>query len=200
MRCRSKLLFVLVILNVVLLTGCSEKADEQQTDDPGIFFRYSGALNRSFNDNNVFFCGAGYTQESPDRKVLFIRLQVRTENDSEDQLSFLQFQIPYEDEQNILTTGIYQFDGTIPGANGRIFYQTESSSESYARFMFEGDEIALSNITYPDNNHLAGRFSMKCHQVNGLRMLNGQLEDVTLGNDGIMYAQGEFFVELITYE
>ena len=60
----------------------------------------------------------------------------------------------------------------------------------------DSQKIARIVIEESDNNHLIGKFSLSANQSYGQRVLNGQVEDIKLANQGKISVSGKIDVIL----
>ncbi len=187
-------IFGLIIL--LITSSCGKETTAPEAVESEIDFQLSGALNRSFDSENANFCGDGQINASGDINKLLIRLKVNSTFDGTEELIQIYLMLPLDSTNEVPEPGNYTLDESKLGPNTRFLYQMVQGEDSFARYMFSGFYLRLE-IQESMNDQIKGRFSLKGRQQSGLRMINGQLEEVELANDGQVNVSGKFNVDLI---
>ncbi|MDH3267726.1 MAG: hypothetical protein OEM46_02610 [Ignavibacteria bacterium] len=175
-------LFFILLSAVIILSACeSTVTDSTSSNQYNATLEYSGGLNVSFaKDISEFSKSIKIVNQENDSYLLDLQLNVKTFNDSQREQASLQLDIPFVSQNGIFPTGQYILTNEeISSAYGN--YELIKNNGDFARYNFEGVSATLV-IEESNAEHVNGSFILNMEQLNGKRMLDGQLEDVVLNS------------------
>ena len=188
--------FLFIPFLLLTLTACESTVVEPPLEnDSPITFEYRGGLNISFQSEKTVFEGAArlfHLTETTHR--LEVSLMVKSEVNSQREQASIFFGLVFESETGLLPEGKYIIsaeDQSIELGNGD--YLKFKSNNDFARYHFRGSSISLT-IETSRSDRIAGIFIFSLDQEEGRRMIEGQMEDVTLSYP--TQARGRFDLEL----
>ncbi|MFC2094001.1 hypothetical protein ACFLSH_00090 [Bacteroidota bacterium] len=189
--------FLIVPLLFLALTACESTIVEPalESDSP-ITFEYRGGLNTTFNSDNNSFKGLArlvHLTETTNR--LDVQLSVKSEFNSQKEQANILFQLVFESESGLVLEGNYIISKEDQNIElGQCDYNKLKSNNDFVRYDFRGSSISLKiETSKPDR--IAGSFIFYVDQEGGQRMIEGQMEEVTLSYP--TQVRGRFNLELI---
>jgi len=155
--------------------------------------RISGALNTSlYSDITVYEC-QGTIKSWNIGNTLFLSIRVKNHTTNGDEQISLNLYIPL-DSDDYPVAGKYYSHLLADNFSG-VSYKNQWSNNSFSKYRFETG-MARIFIEESEDNHLIGKFSLSAHQSYGQRVLNGQVEDIRLANQGKITVSGKIDVML----
>ena len=187
---------LLVIPILLIFAACDTTEVTTQTlQQPEQTFDYRGGLNTNFQSNKASFSGnAGFIQLSETSGRIDIQLNAQSESQNEKEQANLVFRIVYESDNGLLPEGNYIIksdEQTIHLGEGE--YRLVKSNNDFSNYQFAGTSISLK-ITQSTSSRISGSFIFYLDQLAGQRMIDGQLEDLTLSSP--TRVMGNFDLEL----
>lgn len=186
-----KLLLLLSI--AALFSGCSSNSVEPIQIEKGEIIRISGALNTSlYSDITVYEC-QGTIKSWDIGNTLFLTIRAKRNFNNENEQINLNLYIPL-DSDDYPVSGKY-YSHLLNDNFCGVSYKNQWAKNSFSNYRFETGMARLV-IEESANHHLVGKFSLSANQSYGQRILNGQVEDVKLANQGKITVSGKIDVAL----
>ena len=184
---------VLFFSVTLIFSGCSSNSIEPIQIESEEMIKISGALNKSFfTIETQYNCQA--TIKSWDiGNTLILSIRAKSNTDDADEQISLNLYFPL-DSDDYPVTGKYYSHMHADNFSG-VSYKNQWAKNSFSKYRFETG-LARMIIEESDNNHLIGKFSLSANQSYGQRMLNGQVEDIKLTNQGKIIVTGKIDFEL----
>ena len=184
---------VLFFSVTLIFSGCSSNSIEPIQIESEEMIKISGALNKSFfTIETQYDCQA--TIKSWDiGNTLILSIRAKSNTDDADEQISLNLYFPL-DSDDYPVTGKYYSHMHADNFSG-VSYKNQWAKNSFSKYRFETG-LARMIIEESDNNHLIGKFSLSANQSYGQRMLNGQVEDIKLTNQGKIIVTGKIDFEL----
>ena len=189
--------FVIAIL--LIFAACDTTEVTTPTEqEPELNFDYRGGLNTDFfSDHAVFIGNARLTQLSTQSGRVDIQLNAQSESKIEREQANLVFRIIFDSDNGLLQEGNYVINSDDQTINiGECEYRLLKSNSDYSNYQFKGTSISLK-IIYSTSNRISGSFILYLEQSTGQRMIDGQLEDLTLSTP--TQVLGKFDLEINKY-
>ncbi|MEJ2194089.1 MAG: hypothetical protein P8X73_04420 [Ignavibacteriaceae bacterium] len=174
------ILFLLV--TVILFPACdSTVTDSLSTIDKNTSLTYSGGLNVTLDEGiQDFNKRVRIINQKNDFYLLDLQMNVKTLNNSKREQASIQLDIPFLSENGIFPAGNYNLtNNQIRTAIGN--YELIKNNGDFARFNFKGVSATLV-IDESNSKYIKGSFIIEMEQIPGIRMTDGQLEDVILSS------------------
>jgi hypothetical protein len=185
---------ILYFLITVILSGCSSNSIEPIQIDSEEMIRISGALNKSFFTAETQYTCQGIIKEWDIGNTLFLSVKAKNNSAKESQQISMNFYIPL-DSNEIPVQGKYYSNDLSDNFSG-VSYKSQWNNNSSSQYRFETGLVRLV-IEESSNNHLIGKFSLSAQQSYGQRILNSQVENIKLANEGKITVSGIIDVNLI---
>jgi len=185
---------IILFLSITLIfSGCSSNSVEPIQIEKEEMIRVSGALNTSlYSDITIYEC-QGTIKSWDIGNTLFLSIRAkRNLNNTNEQIN-LNLYIPL-DSDNYPVAGKYYSHLLADNFSG-VSYRNQWAQNSFSKYRFETG-MARIVIEKSDNNHFIGKFSLSANQSFGQRVLNGQVEDIKLANQGKITVSGKIDVML----
>lgn len=185
---------IILFFSITLIfSGCSSNSIEPIQIESEEMIKISGALNKSFfTIETQYDCQA--TIKSWDiGNTLILSIRAKSNTDDADEQISLNLYFPL-DSDDYPVTGKYYSHMHADNFSG-VSYKNQWAKNSFSKYRFETG-LARMIIEESDNNHLIGKFSLSANQSYGQRMLNGQVEDIKLTNQGKIIVTGKIDFEL----
>jgi hypothetical protein len=174
------ILFLLV--TVLLFPACdSTVTDSLSTIDKNTSLTYSGGLNVTLDEGiQDFNKRVRIINQENDSYLLDLQMNVKTLNNSKREQASIQLDIPFLSENGIFPAGNYNLtNNQIRTAIGN--YELIKNNGDFARFNFKGVSATLA-IDESNSKYIKGSFIIEMEQISGMRMTDGQLENVILSS------------------
>ena len=181
---------------LLTLTSCESTIVEPPLEnDSQIIFEYRGGLTTSFQSEKTAFEGvAGLVHLTETTHRLDVQLSVIGEFKSQKEQANILFRLVFESETGLLPEGNYIISTEDQNIElGKCDYNKSKSNNDFARYHFRGSSISLK-IETSRSDRITGSFIFYLDQEEGQRMIEGQMEDVTLSYP--TQAKGRFDLEL----
>ena len=188
--------FLILPLLLLTLTACESAIVEPPLEnDSQITFEYRGGLNTSFQSEKTVFEGeAGLIHLTETAHRLDVQLNVKSEVSSQGERAKILFRLEFESETGLLVEGNYVISAEDQNIElGQCDYNKSKSNNDFARYHFRGSSISLK-IETSRSDRIAGSFIYSLNQEEGQRMIEGQIEEVTLSYP--TQVKGRFDLEL----
>ena len=182
----------LVILLALLLAGCGTKTTEPIHIANDELLKISGALNKSYYTLGSDYDFQGVIKTWEIGNTLLVSFKVKnTTNETTEQVS-MSFYVPLGDDKSPVTGKYYSYD-LFDNFSGVTFKSIRNNNSS--KYRFETGKIRIF-IEENINGQISAKFILYARQSYGQRMLDGQVEDVKLANDGKISVSGKIDVNL----
>jgi hypothetical protein len=180
-RTQSFLASSLLLIVGLLLSACDTNTplvDEDPVTSQSL--ELSGGLAASFQPPAANFRSWARPSTRDGERYLDLYIQSRHEDGEAVEQVDLSLIVPVEAGEGLLPApGTYRFESDDL-VEARVQYRDEGSGTSqYSRFLLDGTRLTL-RIDEAGADRLMGRFALEAAQVDGERMLDGVVEDVTL--------------------
>lgn len=184
---------VLFFSITVILSGCSSNSIEPIQIDSEEMIRISGILNKSFYTFETQYNCQGIIKDWNIGRTLFLSVKAKNISGNENQQISMNFYIPLKSDE-MPVQGKYYSHLLADNFSG-VSFKNQWNSNSFSKYRFETGVVRIV-IEESENNHLIGKFSLSANQSYGQRILNGQVEDIKLTNQGKITVSGKIDVEL----
>ncbi|MFC2088993.1 hypothetical protein ACFLSX_05265 [Calditrichota bacterium] len=185
--------YVFVILLAIVFTGCSSNITEPIEVSQQEILRISGALNTSFMSDETEYQCRGTIKTWDIGNTLILSVQATSNSSSSKESLSLYMYIPLK--SNEIPKGGENLIHDISDNFSGISYQSQWDERSLSKYRLETG-LARIFIETSEDNHLVGKFSLSANQTYGQRMLDGQVENIQLANEGKITVAGKIDVEL----
>jgi hypothetical protein len=181
-RIQTLLASSLLLIVGLLFAACDTNTplvDEGPVTNPSL--ELSGGLDASFQSPAADFRSWARSVSDERGRYVDVYIQSRQEDGEAIEAVDLSLRLPLGDEDE-LRPGDYRFLGNEL-IEARVQYRDEDrGAKRYSRFLLDGTGLTL-RIEEAEDERLTGRFALDAAQVDGERMLDGVVEDVTLGRE-----------------
>ncbi len=184
---------ILFISIAVLLSGCSSNTTEPIQIEPEEMIRVSGALNTSFYSDLTEYQCQGIIKNWDIGNTLILSVRAKSNTGNGDEQISLNLYIPLDSDEYPVT-GKYYSHLLADNFSG-VSYKKQWNNDSFSKYRFETGLVRVI-IEESDNNLLIGKFSLSAKQSYGQRIINGQVEDIKLVNEGKITVSGKIDIML----
>jgi len=183
---------IILFLSITLIfSGCNSNSVEPIQIEKEEMIRVSGALNTSlYSDVTVYEC-QGTIKSWDIGNTLFLSIRAKRNLNNENEQINLNLYIPLDSDDYPVAGKYYShlLDDNFCG----VSYKSQWARDSFSKYRFETG-LARIVIEKSENNHLIGKFSLSANQSYGQRVLNGEVEDIKLANQGKITVSGKIDV------
>jgi len=173
-----------IVLILLIFTACdTTEVTTPSEHEPELNFEYRGGLSTDFLSDQATFKGnARLTQLSEQSGRIDIQLNAQSESENQREQANLIFRIIFDSDNGLLPEGNYIINSDDQTINiGECEYRLLKSNNDYSNYQFDGTSISLK-IIQSTSNRISGSFIFYLDQSTGQRMIDGQLEDLTLSS------------------